>query len=76
MSTVEPNANDVRARSTDITCDVIITETRTEIHTVEPNRNYVRARSNVDEVSISVGNDSSNDTSIPAVMGGGKRTQL
>ena len=59
----------MRARSNNITCDVINTETRTEIPTVEPNTNDVRARSNVDEGSITVGNDSSNDTSIPALMG-------
>ena len=60
--TVEPTANDVRARSNNITCDVINTVTRTEIPTVEPN-------ANVDESSITVGNDSSNGTSIPALIG-------
>ena len=69
IPTVEPNAHDLRARSNNITCDVINTETRTEISTVEPNTNDVRARSNVDEDSITVGNDSSNDTSIPVLMG-------
>ena len=50
-------------------CYLFHDKTRTEIPTVEPNTNDVRARSNVDEGSITVGNDSSNDTSIPALMG-------
>ena len=53
----------------EITCDVINTVTRTEIPTVEPNANAVKARSNVDEGSTTVRNDTSNDTSIPALMG-------
>ena len=61
--------DDVSSGTDEITCDVINTETRTEIPTVETNTNDVRARSNVDEGSITVGNDSSNDTGITAVMG-------
>ena len=62
--------NDVSSGTNVITCDVINTITRTEIPTVEPNTNDVRARSNGDKGSITVGNDSSNDTSIPALMEG------
>ena len=52
--------DDVSSGTDEITCDVINTVTRTDIPTVEPNTNDVRARSNVDEGSITVGNDSSN----------------
>ena len=61
--------DDVSSGTEEITCDIINTVTRTEIPTVEPNANDVRARSIVDEGSITVGDDSINDTSIPALMG-------
>ena len=68
------SVDDVSSGTDEVTCDVINTVTRTEIPTVEPNANDVRAWSNVDEGSITVGNESSNDTSIPALMGKLKRT--
>ena len=69
IPTVEPNANGVRARSNNITYDVINTESKTKIPTVKPNANDMKARSNVDKDFITIDNDSSNDTSIPALMG-------
>ena len=63
------SVDDVSSGTDEITCDVINTVTKTEIPTVEPNANDVKARSNVDEDSITVCNDYSNDTSIPAIMG-------
>ena len=61
------SVDDVSSGPDEITCDVINTVTRTEIPTVELNANDVKARSNFDEGSITVRNDSSNDTSILAI---------
>ena len=61
------SVDDVSSGPDEITCDVINTVTRTEIPTVEPNVNDVKARSNVDEGYITVRNDPSNDSSIPAM---------
>ena len=67
LGNVPNSVDDVFSGPDEIACDVINTVTRTEIPTIEPNANDVNARSNVDEGSITVRNDSSNDTSIPAM---------
>ena len=60
---------DVSLGTEEIAGDVNNNGTGIDVATVEPNANVMTARSNVNEKCLTVGNDSSDDTEIPALMG-------